>query len=215
MAGQLDEQVELRPGQRDVAAVAFGRPAADVDRDRAEVESVAFLGEPARPPKRGPDAGDELGDLERLLDVVVGARLEADHDIDRVGAGGEHDDRDRRRPADRAADLEAVHARQHDVEQDEVERLGGEPLEAFAPVGRGRDGEARVAQADRRHLADRRVILDEQDPGVHGFPRAPATRPVPAAVCQSAASPIGCPISRRGGATGARRAGNVGRSGRY
>ena len=37
------------------------------------------------------------------------------------------------------------------------------------------DREPGAAQADRGHLADRRVILDEQDPGVHGLPRAPAS----------------------------------------
>ena len=71
--------------------------------------SCSSVGSP-RPPAgaahRGPDAGDQLGDLERLADVVVGAGLEADDHVDRVGAGGEHDDRDGRRPSDRAADLE-------------------------------------------------------------------------------------------------------------
>ena len=104
--------------------------------DRAELEPVGLIGATAGAAQGGPDAGDELGDLERLLDVVVGAGLEADDDIDRVGARGQHHDRDRRGPADRPADLEAVEARQHDVEEHEVERLRGEPLEAGGAVAR-------------------------------------------------------------------------------
>ena len=68
---------------------------------------------------------------------------------------------------DRAADLEAVDPRQHDVEQHEIGRLGREPVEPGGPSSAVVDREARVPQADRGHFADRRVILDEQDPGVH------------------------------------------------
>ena len=49
-------------------------------------------------------------------------------------------------------------------------RSNGSAANRSRPVGAvgGRlDGEAGVAQADRRDLADRRVVLDEQDPGVH------------------------------------------------
>ena len=88
--------------------------------------------------ERGPDAGDQLGHLERLAHVVVGARLEAHDDVDRVRAGREHDDRRRGLAADRAADLEAVEPRQHDVEQDEVRVVGAPALEPLVAVGRGR-----------------------------------------------------------------------------
>ena len=95
-------------------------------------EPVRLVRSATGPTQRRPDAGDELRHLERLLDVVVGAGLEPDHDVDRVGPGGQHHDRDGRRPADRPADLEAVEPRQHDVEQDEVERLRREPVQALA-----------------------------------------------------------------------------------
>ena len=68
---------------------------------------------------------------------------------------------------DLAADLVAVQARKHDVEEDEIERLRAEAVEALHAVGGGRDLEAGGAQADRGHLADRRVVLDEQDPRIH------------------------------------------------
>src|SRR4029453_132357 len=121
----------------------------------------------AGPADGGTDAGDELRDLERLLDVVVGTRLEAHDDVDRVGARGEDDHGDGRGPPDGTADLEAVEARQHDVEQHEV--VGGRPesVEPGLAVGLDVDLEAGVAEPDRRDLTDRRVVLDEQDPGLH------------------------------------------------
>ena len=45
--------------------------------------------------------------------------------------------------------------------------LGPEAVEALDAVGGGRDLEAGGTQPDRGHLADRRVILDEQDPRIH------------------------------------------------
>ena len=54
--------------------------------------------------------------------------------------------------------------------------LGPEALEALDAVGGGRHLEAGRAEPDRGHLADRRVILDEQDPGVHDPPSSPALR---------------------------------------
>src|SRR5438552_3594104 len=41
----------------------------------------------------GVDASRQLADLERLADVVVGADLQPDHDVDRVRARRHHDDR--------------------------------------------------------------------------------------------------------------------------
>ena len=83
MAGQLDEQVELGPGQRRSSSPSrvTVRPARSID-DRAELETLGVVRPAARPAQRGADAGDQLGHLERLLDVVVGAGLETDDDID-------------------------------------------------------------------------------------------------------------------------------------
>jgi hypothetical protein len=55
------------------------------------------------------DAGQQLVDLERLDEVVVGAALEAEHALVELAAGREHDDRgDRAEAAQLAAHGEAV-----------------------------------------------------------------------------------------------------------
>ena len=143
MTREVDKEVELGAGERDLVVVAVAPHAAarDIDLERTEPQRTAVrarLTRPAGPaPQRGADAGDQLGHLERLADVVVGARLETDHDIERVGSRGQHHDRDGRGAADLAGDLEAVHPRQHDVEQHEVDAAGKEPVEPGATIVRG------------------------------------------------------------------------------
>jgi len=77
VAGQLHEQVELGPGEGDLGAVANNGPAGDVDRQRTESETIRLVRFTAGSAERGADAGNELRDLERLLDVVVGAGYKA------------------------------------------------------------------------------------------------------------------------------------------
>ena len=72
----------------------------------------------------------QLANAERLGDVVVGAGLEAEHLLGLLRAGGQHQDRRAHAAAPQlAADFEAVFARQHDVEQDRVERCLARPLQ--------------------------------------------------------------------------------------
>ena len=90
-------------------------------------------------PQHRADAAAQLGQTERLGDVVVGARLEPQH---RVGLGverGEHDDRHHvAAAAQRAADLVAVGAgAERDVEQHDVEAVGAGAVDRGAAVGHG------------------------------------------------------------------------------
>ncbi len=75
-----------------------------------------------------------------LDDVVVGAGLQSHDHVEVVAARGEHDDRQLAGLADAAAHLDAVHPRQHEVEQDE-----------FGPELRQR-GQSRLARPDGPHL---------------------------------------------------------------
>ena len=97
-----------------------------VERDRADHQHLVAERPRARAAQHGADPAAQLGQPERLGDVVVGAGLEPEH---RVGLGverGQHDDRDHvAARAQRAADLVAVGPRpERDVEQDDVEVLG-------------------------------------------------------------------------------------------
>ena len=116
-----------------------------------------------RAAQRRLDAAAELAHRERLGDVVVGAELEAEHLVDLLGLGRQHDDRHRARGAQPPAHLEAVEVGHHHVEHDEVEVALGEALERLDAVGRAHHLVAVLAQRVGEQREDRLLVVDEQD----------------------------------------------------
>src|SRR4051812_28094473 len=158
LAGQRDQQVELQRRELDGHAVAGHLVGGDVDLHVADGEVLRLAGLAAA--QLGPHAGDQLDRLERLGHVVVGAGLQPLDDVDRVALGGQHHDRHGRLLADVLADLQAVAARQHQVQQDDV---GARLLEdADRPVAVGHEGRfvAFAPQHDAQHLGEGGVVVD-------------------------------------------------------
>jgi hypothetical protein len=112
-----------------------------------------------------PDPRLELGETNRLGDVIIGAGVETDHLVFRRIKGGLHDDRNERQALvglDAPRHLEAVDLRQHHVEQDQVgERLGS----AGRRTERRDDGERFLAVVGdhRRVPASLEVVLQDRD----------------------------------------------------
>jgi len=127
---------------------------------------------PRRPPRRpAPDqraqAREQLAEVEGLGEVVVGAGVKAADTVVDVAARGEDEDRHAVAAlAQRAADLEPVAAREHQVEHHHVVvpdvRVGDRRL----AVGGVVDGVALVAQAAADRAGQLRIVLNEQEP--HG-----------------------------------------------
>ena len=69
-----------------------------------------------------------------------------------IAARGQHDDRHIARAADALQHLEAVEARQHDIEDDSVPRLGHRHFHA-----------RRAGVRDRNCVAERREVVSDQD----------------------------------------------------
>src|SRR6476469_969969 len=65
MADELEQEVELGAGERDLRAVAEHTAAGDVDRQRAEPQGGDVLAA-AGPTERGTDPGDQLRQVEGL-----------------------------------------------------------------------------------------------------------------------------------------------------
>jgi hypothetical protein len=61
---------------------------------------------------------------ERLRNIVVGAEFESHDTIGLLVHAGEHDDRNRSLLAQAARDRHAVLAREAQIENDEIDRLG-------------------------------------------------------------------------------------------
>ena len=129
------------------------------------------------------DTSRQLFGRERLGEVVVGACLEAGDDVVGVVAGGHHDDRYVARASDGAAQLEAVDARQHDVDQHDVGRHQAEQLDRLLAALGLVDRPALVLEGQLDGGTDAFVVLDGQDARTHvthdaaNGPRIASNRP--------------------------------------
>ena len=119
----------------------------------------------------------ELAGRERLRDVVVCAELEPHDPVGLVAAGGEHDHRQVAARADPAAEREAVGARQHHVEDDELRLAPLDQLARRVAVAGDERLEPVPAQIPDDDVADDRLVVDHEDGG-HGRIVAHG-RPVP------------------------------------
>jgi hypothetical protein len=111
-----------------------------------------------------PEPGHQLGEPERLGQVVIGAGVQRHHDIELAGPGSQHnDDPVRHRGPQTAAECHPVDVRQAQVEEHQVRRFrrrGRERLRAVA----GQPGAVAVAGQRLDELtADILVVLDQQD----------------------------------------------------
>ena len=163
-AHQAGQQLELAERQPHRAALDLDPPQLAVERDRADGE-VALDDAALRAPQHGADAAAQLGEPERLGDVVVGARLEP---LDRVGLGverGQHDDRHHVAAApQQPRDVVAGRAlAERDVEQHDVEGLVAGGLQRGVAVGDGGHAVALALEGAGEHVAQRAVVVDEQD----------------------------------------------------
>ncbi len=78
---------------------------------------------PHLPAQRDPHAGQQFRHAEWLDDIVVGAQFEQLHLVGLARAHRQHDDRHVRPGADALHDFGAVHFRQAEIDNDEVDRL--------------------------------------------------------------------------------------------
>src|SRR5215207_593300 len=96
LLGEQRQQPELRGRQLDFAASERDLVPGQVERERSHpLEGVASPGPiELSASEQGAHAADELGDRERLRDVVVGADLETEYAVDLGILCGQHHDRD-------------------------------------------------------------------------------------------------------------------------
>ena len=101
-----------------VVAPQLGR--APVEGERPEADHVVGARR-LDPAQDGGDAQQQLARLERLGQIVVGARLQARDPVLRRAARGQQQDRHLALAAQLLGQRQAVLARHHDVEHDQVE----------------------------------------------------------------------------------------------
>ncbi|CAN6484074.1 unnamed protein product [Victoria cruziana] len=172
--GQRDQQVELVGGQlaelvvdADVARIAVDgqRTKAHLAAGRRPVATLAA--------QHGADARQQLTRLEGLGQVIVGAKLQADHAVHGVTLGREHQDgglgQRRRQGADAPAHLEAVHVGQHQI-QDQQLGQGIGTFESCQSLFGGAchlHTEARLPEVFADHGGQTGVVFDHQQGLAH------------------------------------------------
>ena len=122
MTQQIFEQVELAGGELDrpIAADDAARDEVDLQVARLQPKHVR---RPAAAEHRA-DAREQLGQRERLDQIIVGAQVQPAHPIvDAVARGQDQHRRLDLALPQRLQDLEPAAARQHQVEHDQVERF--------------------------------------------------------------------------------------------
>ena len=130
------------------------------------------------PLEQAADRPLELLGAERLGHVLVGAAVLAPEDVLLLAAGGEEDHGGRlggRVRLDAAADLEAVHLRHHDVDDQQVGPLLAQLLQRLLAVLRQDHAVAQRLEVHLQDLADARRVVGHQD--LAGHAAVSSTRP--------------------------------------
>ena len=162
------QQRELAGGQQDGGAVGRPQLAAHVSTHEAlELVGLAARGRAAahllQPPEHRAHPGQQLARAAGLGQVVVGAQLQAQHPVDLLAHGADHDDG---RPAvgrQPPADGQAVLARQHHVQHDQVDGRRGQRRSISPRVGRGVHLVAVLGEVAGHLFAQLGVVVDDQD----------------------------------------------------
>jgi len=113
------------------------------------------------------DAGQHLLHLKGLGDVVVRSHFETGHLVLQLALGGEHDDGDLGGLPDLFAHGPAVHAGQHDVQQDQVGLELVELVQPGQPVAGDLALHLLLFQIDAQQVGNILVIFHNQDFGRH------------------------------------------------
>ena len=112
------------------------------------------------------DAAHQLAQAERLGQVVVGAKLEADDLVHLLVARGQEQHRRLVAGAAHAAQhLESVHARQTHVEDHQIRGVARRDLEALFAVARDGDLVALLLEGVLDAARDGVLVFDDQDGG--------------------------------------------------
>ena len=115
-------------------------------------------------PVERPQPRQQLVEVERLDEVVVGAGVEPGHAVGHAVAGREHEDRRAQAVlAQPAAGLEAVDLRQVDVEHDHVVAVGGGHPERVLAGHRDVGQQAAFAQALTDQLGELDLVFHYED----------------------------------------------------
>ena len=121
---------------------------------------IARVGLPP-PPQHGLDTRLQLLGAEWLDDVIVGAHLQAAHDVALLPYGCHEDNRHVIHFAQALAGRPAVHVRHHDVQQNQVRLPRIRLAQPFHAIARDLHEKALALQLQTRQRRQRIIIFDD------------------------------------------------------
>ena len=144
-------------GARQAQAGGIEHQVADAEQFGADLAALT--------PDQSAHARFELADLERLDQIVVGASVESDELVLERVARGQHQHRRRFLAVDAqlAADIQAIHARQHEVEHDDIVAVGHGQMQSGHAVRGVIDAVAAAFEELADHFGNPAVVLDQKD----------------------------------------------------
>lgn len=165
-ACQAGQEIELQGCQGQWHAIASHNMTIDIDFEITDGESLGryFVDSP----DSRSDPCHEFFRLERLDNVVVSTGFESDDDVYGVALGSEHHNRSSGLRADRTTDIDAVSAREHEVEKYYVGLALAEHFQGLGAIRAEDRLEALPAQDDSEHLSKCGVVIDHEHSATHG-----------------------------------------------
>jgi hypothetical protein len=146
MPGKGRQQLEFGRRQIDRPSSARRHHPRNIQGEILDTQLRGFLPGRTCTPQDRLHAGDELAGTERFGDVVVGADAEPANAIRLFDSGGQLDDRHGRLVAKPFRHVEAVHARQPEVQHDQVRMSFARERQRALAGGCRQDGKPGVAQ---------------------------------------------------------------------
>ena len=160
IANEVLEQPEFLSSQFDGAIPAADGVRIDIDFQIATCEHHSVMR--LLSSQEGADPCHELLVGEGLDEVVVGTAVEPVNAVGDPIPGRQHEDGKVAGCPDHAADLDAVHARQHQIEHHQVGRAMSCEVEGGEPVAGRRDLMPLITQGSLQRSGQKRIVLDDQ-----------------------------------------------------
>ena len=154
-----DQQIVLLGGEGHDLAAPGHQPGLGVHHHVVHRDAVLRLVVAAQ---NGLHPGQELRDLKGLDDVVVGPQAQALDPVLHRAAGGDEDDGDLQ-GGQVLHQLEAVHPREHHVQEDQVVPLGLHRVGGVGAVVQAVAGVARRSEAHVQQVRDGLFVLYDQN----------------------------------------------------
>src|SRR5262249_25845070 len=168
---QQMQQPELLVGELHLAAVDADTPARRIDLDAVDQDRrlgrivSRGRGGLARAAEQRTRARHQFADAGRLRQVVVGAALEAEHLVALLAPCGQHQNRDvlvLTAAPHGAAERDAVEARDHQVEHQQIEAFALGPRERLLAVGQPFTGVALESEMQAHELTNVPLVFDDE-----------------------------------------------------